>query len=214
MATHSEKKMNPSLENATPPSRVVTREEIKASIEERIPNAPPEMKQMTEDALYKIIVLHKTRMEAMGVTKAEIEKAYREAYNNFQGGKYDEAIKLFRMLEIVDPGNYRYAFAIGAALQYQKKYIPAAGSYIEASKLDRMNPIPRYHLYDCFLKANQPFAALWAITEAVLLADKDPKYAALKVKAEMEKNHLTNLISEINLENEKANSPKEKGDGV
>ena len=45
----------------------------------------------------------------------------------FQGGKYDEAIQHFTILRDLFPEDYRYSFAIGAALHYKKQYQEAAG---------------------------------------------------------------------------------------
>lgn len=189
-------------------NHAISREEIRALIEKEAPTVPANEKQMMEDTIYKIAVEKKSPMEAMGVTPAELEYKYQEAYNHFQAGKYDEAIAIFRMLSRMDPHDYRYPFAIGAALQYQKKYSAAAGSYIIASYLDPLNPIPRYHLYDCFMKTNQHMSALWAITEALTLAKMDKKYETMAAKAELEKQHLTQLIDTIFDEQEKAAKEK------
>ncbi len=210
MAIRTEKKEMEQVFNIAP-ERVVTREEIYSFIEKTLPNVSEDKRRLIEEGIYKMATKNEHPMAALGITEADIEHQYREAYNQFQAGKYKEAIALFRVLDTLDPFQYRYSFAIGAALQYQKKYSEAAGAYIIATKLDPQNPVPHYHLYDCFVKLNELWSAYWAISYAVHLAKLNKNYETLAAKAEMERKHLIELIEALYNEKEKA-AKEQKGE--
>lgn len=189
MATNTEK--------AVVSTKPIDKEQIKSKVEEIAGKMDAETKKMLEEALYKTVVERVPKKEALGLDDKKIENLYQEGYNQFQAGRYNEAIKTFRVLQELDPNQYRYSFAIGAALQYQKKYNEAVGAYLMAASIDEMNPIPHYHIYDCFVKTNQLTSAMWAITEALYWAKLDKKYESLAAKAEMEQKHLLDLINTV-----------------
>jgi tetratricopeptide (TPR) repeat protein len=87
---------------------------------------------------------------------------------------------------LVGGSDPRYVFAIAATHHHMKNYDEAAGYYMLYEALHPTDPIPYYHLYDCFRKTNNPELAENALRAAFRLAEKDSKYEDLKTKIEME----------------------------
>lgn len=180
-----------------------TREDIKKQVQEAIQNVEsegtllsPKMREMVEAAFLKIETGQEFPREALGISKEMMEKLYSRAYNLFQSGKYEEALRVFSALRKLDPSDMRYSFGIAACYQYKKEYLLAIGNYFVCNHIDPLNPVPYFHLYDCFVKAEHPFAALPAIQYCIALSEKDPYYKSLAERAYLEMNHLENIIKE------------------
>ncbi len=171
-----------------------TRQEVRAEIERLGDKIPPKARQLVEDAVVKIKVDHVQPKEALGLSPAILEKVYRYAYNLFQAGKYQESLRVFEWLRDMDIANPRYWFAIAACYHYSKNYLDAAANYIICSYWDSLDPVPCFHLYDCFMKADYPLSAFSALQETLILADEKPQYAALKNKAQTELHNLEEYL--------------------
>ncbi|WP_068467244.1 SycD/LcrH family type III secretion system chaperone [Candidatus Protochlamydia phocaeensis] len=161
------------------------RQEVKTAMD-NLGNIPPRAQKLVEEAAVKIKEQHLSAKEALNFTPAMMEEIYKYGFKQFQGGKYHEALKVFGFLRQLDVNQMRYSFAIAACHQYLKEYSDAAANYIICTYLDRFNPIPRFHLYDCFMKLNQPLSALRALNETIELAGLDSRYEELKAKAVLE----------------------------
>lgn len=156
----------------------------------------PKMQHMAEEAFEKILEGNSLPKQALGISDQLIEKFYSYAYQAFQAGKYDETLPVFKFLRQLDPLDSRYSFAIAASYHYKKEYLLAAGNYLVCNRTDPFNPIPYFHLYDCFFKSGHYASALVAIQACIGLASIDPFYASLKEKALLEKQYVENFINE------------------
>ncbi len=143
-----------------------------------------------------------TLYESLRLTPDMLEVIYQHGYQLFQSGKYKEALSTFRILQTLHPEDKRYPFAIAAALHFEKNYVEAAAYYMIYASMDRTDPIPFYHLYDCFLKEKHPTIAENALDEAYRLAKGNPKYHDLKEKIELELKHIESKDSEIKIHKE------------
>ncbi len=78
----------------------------------------------------------------------------------YQQGRYKEASAYFQFLTLLDIGNFKYWFGLGAAQQLSKDYDKAIDSYQLASRLDQTNPYVYKHLAECYLALNEVETAL------------------------------------------------------
>lgn len=166
------------------------RQEIHAMMDQLAYGVPSKFRQFTEEAIAKIKVDHALPKDALGIPPHIMDVIYRHGYNQFQAGKYQEALKVFNFLREMDVSDIRYSFAIAACHQYAKDYFNAATNYMVCNYLDPHNPIPFFHLFDCFMKADSPLPALYAIQQTLTLTENKPEFANLREKALLENNHL------------------------
>lgn len=155
----------------------------------------PKMEKMAEEAFEKILEGHCLPKEALGISDDLMEKFYSYAYQAFQAGKYNETLPVFKFLRQLDPLDSRYSFAIAASYHYKKEYLLAAGNYLVCNRVDPFNPIPYFHLYDCFLKSEHYGSALVAIQACIGIASIHPFYASLKEKALLERQYVEDIIN-------------------
>ena len=80
-----------------------------------------------------------------------MEAIYSVAYNLYQGGKYDEAQKVFQFLCFYDHFNRKYFMGLGACQQMMKKYDNAIEIFTFATVLDADDPRPMLYIGDCHL---------------------------------------------------------------
>lgn len=161
------------------------REQVKAAMDKVDPAMPSRTRQQAEDAIVKIME-GAPPADALGITPEMMETMYKYGYAQFQAGRFQNALDVFSFLRKLDVSNYRYSFAIAACHQYRHEYEEAGANYIICTYLDRLNPVPNFHLYDCFVKLNKPMSALQAIKETIALAELNPHYNELKEKALLE----------------------------
>ena len=155
---------------------------------------PPKAAPLIEEAIAKIKVDKMAPKEVLAFPPPIMEMMYQQGYNFFQGGKYKDALAIFDVLRMLDLGDSRYTFAIAGCYHYSKEYLDAAANYMIYKVLNPLDPISSFHLYDCFMKANYPLSALFYIEEALILAEKDPKYSVLKGKIILEREHLKGFL--------------------
>ncbi len=160
---------------------------IHAAVQEVKGNAPPETLAMIEETLFKTQVLGYSPKEAMGIPEDWLEEVYLIGYNFFQSGKYERALTIFHLLALLVAGrDPRFTFAIAASYHHMKQYPDAISYYMLYQILDLANPLSYYHIFDCFKNMDNPYLAIKALKTAKELANKDPKYAQLLAKIDLE----------------------------
>lgn len=170
------------------------KQEVHDIIEKLGDKIPPKTAPMVEEVITKMRADNLLPKDALGFSPEVIEVIYQQGYNLFQSGKYKDALLIFTNLWQLDPTNSRYPFAIAACYHYSKDYLNAAANYIFYKYMDPLNPIPCFHLYDCYVKINEPISALYEIQEALVLSDKNPRYAQLKEKIQLEFIHFKKVL--------------------
>lgn len=108
-------------------------------------------------------------------TPAQIEDIYRYACNLYKTGKYNDARPYFHLISMTNVQDPRYAMGIAACYHMLKNYKAAIQSYTLVSFVDPDNPIPQYHLADCFMHMNEPVGAYIALEMALTRCKKNPK---------------------------------------
>ena len=162
------------------------KEQIKQALEKNNQKVSPKLQHMLEEAVFKMETEMLQPKDVLGFDASTMEQIYTYGYNLFQAGKYREALPVFSFLRQIDILDTRYPFCIAACHHYLKEYNEAAANYIICGYIHYDEPVSRFHLYDCFMKLNQPMSALRAILECINMCDQDPKYDVLKEKAKLE----------------------------
>lgn len=123
--------------------------------------------------------------EAMGISDAEIAQIYCYAYRLFSSGLYKDARGLFEILQSIDPDKSYFSLSLGVCLHKMQEYEKAVTSYIRAALFNQEDPVPYFYAYDCYINLKSDLLAYLMIKNAIKRAGNNPKYAALKAKAEI-----------------------------
>jgi type III secretion system low calcium response chaperone LcrH/SycD len=142
-----------------------------------------------EERLAKIVadVLQgKTVMGAeLGLEQNDLEAIYAVAYNVYASGKYGEAVKLFGILSLLDPADYRFVFGGASSFQMMGEYLAASVYFQLAGGLDPANPAPMLHTAECLLALKDREGAKAALDHALERAGDKAEYKAMRQKAEV-----------------------------
>lgn len=118
--------------------------------------------------------------DVMGLNDALVEGIYGQAYRLYNTGKYKDAIQLFRLLMMLNATEPRYTMGLAACYHMLKEYDNAVGAYALCSTIDPGNPIPYYHVSDCYIKLNDKHSALLSLEFALRRVGEKPEYATIK----------------------------------
>ncbi len=118
--------------------------------------------------------------EVIGLNDAMVEGIYGQAYRLYNTGKYKDAIQLFRLLITLNPTEAKYSMGIAACFHMLKEYENAIGAYTLCGAIDPDNPIPYYHVSDCYIKMEDKRSALIALEFALNRVGDKPEYATIK----------------------------------
>ncbi len=150
----------------------------------------------SEERLAKIVtdVLQgKTLMKAeLGLEQNDIEAIYAVTYNVYSSGKYAEAMKLFGILSLLDPTDFRFVFGGASCLQMMGEYLTASVYFQLAGGLDTENPAPMLHTAECLLALKDKDGAKAALEQTLERTDGKAEHKAMKQKAEVMLENLSN----------------------
>lgn len=175
------------------------------SIEEIVDEAVMEMSphgsenDRKECASLLINTLAEGRMpsaEEFGFTPPMLSDLYAYSYRLFNAGKYEEASILFALLGLIAPENPDYIFALGACNQKLKQYSRALNHYMAAFYLNPKNPLPFFHIADCYMQMKKPGHAIFSLGMVIAQAGNDQKYAVIKQKAQMMRDRLLQNVDQ------------------
>lgn len=121
--------------------------------------------------------------DALGLTDAMVEGVYGQAYRLYNTGKYKEAIKIFRLLIMINSTEPKYAMGLAACFHMVKDYKVAADAYSIVGVLDPESPISFYHASDCYQQMGDSISALVALEMAIKRANEKPEFKTLKDRA-------------------------------
>jgi type III secretion system low calcium response chaperone LcrH/SycD len=161
-------------------------EQIKAitdSIKDQV--SPKELK-LQRDALEKILKEGKGVYEAVGVSKDSLEYIYSHGYSLYKAGKYDDAIRIFHILNFLNGNDPRFTFSLAACHHMKKNYPEALVLYMTCRANDGKNPVLMWHIADCYLGMGKKMNALLCLRLAARFAQEDARFDPLRVRAEGE----------------------------
>lgn len=157
---------------------------IAKTVEEEGGKLSEKQKKQQIDALQKVMINGMKPKDAMGFDDNVMEYFYDYAYNLYNSGNFETALKAFQFLHILDPESSRYLFGMAAAHHKLKNYLEATEAYYACTILDASSPMPFYHMSDCFLEMNAPYDAYFVLSSAIERCGSDPQYAQLKSRCE------------------------------
>lgn len=145
--------------------------------------------------------------DALGVGDENVDKIYRQAYQLYNMGKYEDASKLFSSLIMMDISTSKYIFGLAACGHMMKHYETAAENYMKCTMYEPDNPIPYYHASDCYIQNGDTVSAMVALSMVIRTAKDRPEYKVMKDRAQMT---LDSLKKDANkkIKTEKTKKPK------
>lgn len=120
-----------------------------------------------------------------GVSDEKEEAIYGQAYLLYNTGRYREAAEIFRVLITVNSTEPKYMVGLAACFHMLKEYDAAISTYMICTFLDPQNPLPHFHLSDCYLQLNDTLSAKVALKEAINRAGDKPQFKTLKERSEI-----------------------------
>lgn len=162
------------------------RQFVRESLGQLEESYPEKTLKMAEEMIVNMYENNLTPREAFKIDPDIFEQLYTQGYNLFNSGKYKDALRMFSFLRRFDPPEYRYHFAVAACHQRLKEYNDAIANYLICNQLDPLDPIPYFHMYDCFRKLDKVFPALDSLVRVLVLTKKNKKYSEMREKAKLE----------------------------
>ena len=121
--------------------------------------------------------------EALGYTDEMVDSMYAQAYRLYDTGRYKDALKMFRLLVVIDAKEFKYTMGVAACHHMMKEFRSAIQIYTICSLIDGQSPIPYFHMADCSLNMKDKLSAHIVLGMAVKRAGDKPEFKMLKDKA-------------------------------
>lgn len=122
---------------------------------------------------------------AKGISDEELNAVYSLAYSYYNTGKYDEALKLFKFLVLLDHMSQKFWTGLGSVYQATKKWDEAIAAYAQAMVFDVSRPKPIYYAALCyFAKGEKLHAASTVVSFDLLCKGTDPETVKFRAKIE------------------------------
>lgn len=172
---------------------------IEKNLKEYFPDASKEELEKRRQFLREVYIEGKNMGEAMGFTLEQKDALYALGYHNYNNGKYDEARKFFCFLTLLDNKDSRYLFASGAAYHMLKDYPSAITFYSLCTYQDWLNPLPWYHLADCYIQTKQYKEACNALENMIRRCGKDKMYKKICERSKLLQESLQSQLTKENL---------------
>lgn len=164
-------------------------EQVKALIKEKVAehaeHLSEEEQKMEIEALTNVFIEGKTPAEAMKLPDDFIQILYKQAYDLYNLGLYDESNGIFRILCLFEPSSPRFQLGLAATNHQLGNFEVAAAMYYASYMLDPRSPIPLFYISDCCLKMNEPESAYLFLKMAVECCGAKLEYQKLKNKCYM-----------------------------
>lgn len=118
-----------------------------------------------------------------GFSEQDYEAMYTVGHGMYSQQRYDDALKVFRLLVACDPMDRRFHQAVASSLQMTGEFELAIGSYSMASIMNINDPVPTFHTAECLAALGRVADAREALA-IVIEQSSDPAYGPLRIRAE------------------------------
>ena len=135
----------------------------------------PETEQKIQSAIQDVMN-GKPLYKVAGWTEDQVNTVYTAAYNHYKTGSYEEALKLFRPLIVMNSTDTRVWLGFAASAQMTKNYKDALEGYAYASILNTEDPTPFFHAMECHIALKNFYEAKTAGEYVVGVCEKKPGY--------------------------------------
>ena len=150
----------------------------------------PEQKEKLVTHLRDEYLAGKSMKETLQVADYQLEQVYAIAYRKYQAGEYKEASEIFQYLLFFDDRNYKFLLGYAAAMHKLHDYYAAMGAYQMAALQAPKDPVPLFHLADCYINTGNPGKAAAALEMVIRMGTLDERYSELKERATLIKSAL------------------------
>lgn len=175
-----------------------TEELIHETVIEMTSKEKPEEVEKIEKMVRAVILEGTSPKDAMKIDQKALDMLYDLAYQHYDGGNYKNALLLFVFLSGIDPKNVKYRMGIAASLHMNKQFQEAIDAYLICASLDPKNPLPFYHMSDCFVQLKDLFRAYYFLKTSIVQAKSNPtRYATLIQRGELACKSLLNDMKKI-----------------
>lgn len=144
------------------------------------------------DKVHQIIAMMaekaKSLMEALGISKEQLEFVYEYGIGLYEGKKYNEAKQVFYLLWQLDGRDARFPFAYASCCSQLKDLEGALQWYSLSAVHDGGNPDVWFNLGDCYLQRKEYRLAVLMLDNAIAMAGVHPDFSKVKQDAENMRN--------------------------
>lgn len=154
--------------------------------------------QISQDDITKAVqdVLNgKPMYQVAGWSKDQIDSLYSAAYHHYQTGAYEDAIKIFKPLLVMNSTDNRVWLGYGAAAQMLKEHEDALKAYGYASLLDPNDPRPFFHAMECHIALKNFEEAKTAGEYVVAITTEKPEHAKILARTQLLLKAVTEKLS-------------------
>jgi type III secretion system low calcium response chaperone LcrH/SycD len=166
-----------------------TPDDVKGLIDKQVAlhaeNMSEEEIEMQKKALIDVFIEGKSPQEAMNLPEDFSKLLYKQAYDLYNLGLYEEANHVFRVLCFFEPASPKYQLGIAATNHQLGKHEIAATMYFASYYLDPKTPIPLFYISDCFLQMNEPGASYIVLKMATEVCGNQTQFQKLKARCYM-----------------------------
>lgn len=152
--------------------------------------ATEQMKETTfanATALAQRILKGETNIkESLGITDQQMEAIYLVAFNSYQSGKYNDALKIFSILSAMHPLESKYWFGMGACCQQLESLTQAGFFYYVCTVMSKgEQPEAFLHLAECLIMLDDPTAARFNLNQLIEKHGSNPQASHLIDRARL-----------------------------
>ena len=153
---------------------------------------PEDKRPLTREEEEKLADMTRKILQGEPVLRAELdlgaeemEALYALCHNLYQAGKYEDAVKMFGLLSLLDPTDYRFVFGGASALRMLDQHMAAAMYFQLAAGLNVEDPAPMLHTAESLLAIGDRDGAKAALEQALERAKNREECAPLRRRAEV-----------------------------
>ncbi|MFZ4115909.1 MAG: SycD/LcrH family type III secretion system chaperone [Chthoniobacterales bacterium] len=134
--------------------------------------------------------------ELANISPEKIENLYKKAYAFYSAERYQQAAELFKTLVLYNHQDPNSWMGFAASYQMLKNYEKSIDGYSKAFRLDRQDPSPLIHLFECYFDMQDYPRAIASLESVILIIKDSPEYSDVKIQAESLKEILNKNISD------------------
>lgn len=135
----------------------------------------------------------------LGIDEASLNTAYTLGYASYSAGRYAEARDFFALLVFWDPNDPNFHFGLAASHHMLKNYQFAIEQYLACIASDIDNPIPWFHMADCYIQLENWKMALVNLKAVLIRTEGKEEFAEIRKKVKLLKAVAIRKIEELSL---------------
>lgn len=137
--------------------------DFKKILEELKGKIPPGELKRFETVIEESVKSGKTPRSFLELSDKVLAGLYAEAYHLYNAGKFDEALKIFLLLQILDTQDTRFLFGAASCYFMLKKFPEALALYLVCREVDPQETQIYWYMANCYKQMGNKAAALLAL---------------------------------------------------